>query len=542
MTATPDLMQGLAELDAAYAGYVEAEEFYDGTVDEHFASAALAVLLSKGSGHYDLNFAKIPVNVMAKRLEIVSVSVVDGDKPNEVATQRLEDEFIKPNKLGFFFKDLFEKVCQYGDAYAFVWPDRGEDTDSVRAYYNDPKQTRAIYSDDDPNTPLFVIKSWWIQDTLTGQKRRRAVLYYADHFEHWISLTEKPEKPQDWTTFNPIGPDGELVDGEDIVNTYQELTIFHFRNASPYGVPEHKDAYGPQRAINKLSTSLMATSDYAVAPQRYVLQDENAMLNGRGTDAPAWGDSTTGQDVMATDGDDDSRLVGGPGELWTLFGRSAGEFSAAQLSTFITGVEFYARAAAQLTNTPFHYFDPSGDVPSGESLKVANAPLDDDVADIQERLEDTTIEFYECALMMLGITGTVSVTWKPSEVTLSASDWATVRAKIDAGVPQKIALVEAGYTGDEVDAWLKEQHEDMDITRRVQLLAQLGAALTELGQAVTMGTIDENTARLIADVTLGQLAPVDPKGDPELPPGPPKFAPIPSGQPAPAPDPVPVEA
>ena len=60
--------------------------------------------------------------------------------------------------------------------------------------------------------------------------------------------------------------------------------------------------------------------------------------------------------------------------------------------------------------------------------------------------------------------------------------------KIDAGVPTRQALLEAGYTTEQVDEWLTES-EDEDLMRPILALKELGAATQRLGTAVGFGVV-----------------------------------------------------
>ncbi|WP_176734724.1 hypothetical protein, partial [Streptomyces sp. EN23] len=103
------------------------------------------------------------------------------------------------------------------------------------------------------------------------------------------------------------------------------------------------------------------------------------------------------------------------------------------------------------------------------------------------------------ALRRLGIEDpVVTVDWVPARSVSSAEGWQTVKAKIDAGVPRRQALMEAGYRAEQVDSWLAGV-DDAELQRRVDVLAALADSAQKLGTAKTLGVItEEQVAALMA--------------------------------------------
>lgn len=98
-----DLVKGYHELVTARPAYERAAAFYEGTVDEVYASAKVTRLLAKfGLDAIDsFNFAHIPVDAIANKLHINAVTVDDGsDDP----AQQLSGKAAAANKQGAFSK------------------------------------------------------------------------------------------------------------------------------------------------------------------------------------------------------------------------------------------------------------------------------------------------------------------------------------------------------------------------------------------------------------------------------------------------------
>jgi len=195
------------------------------------------------------------------------------------------DEIFSRNELISEFKSLFQDVSRDGDAYVFVWPvteapvsspggDDDDDDDGdgepvptskvvgVDVLVNRAGGVRAVYHEHNRLKIRYVVRTW-IED---GTDDTRLNLYYPDHVEKWRCGKEaKSDNPESWER-DPRQPN-------DIPTPLGVMPWFHLRNGRPYGVPEHANAYGPQRMISKLVSSLAAVIDFQVGAQRYYLAD-----------------------------------------------------------------------------------------------------------------------------------------------------------------------------------------------------------------------------------------------------------------------------
>lgn len=511
--ATEDLMRGLSELDEEFEGYVKADRYYEGDPDEFFASARLARLLAAAGERFRINLAKTPVDVVANRLRLASVSV-----PGDDAATALIEEIHNANDLDLHGPNFSRRATEYGDCYAIVWPfvDDAEESDEdedgadpsddqldgeavdaqVEISYVDPMHGRMIYDTERPNRKAYFVMRW------TDGERRRANVYYADRIERYVTkVGTKGKAAEEWE---------EYEDGP-VDNPYGEIPVFHFRTDAPYGRPEHYDAYGLQDAVNKLFVTQMGTTELHGFPQRVALLDPQAILD-QANDGPDWDD-----DADATEDDSrptSSNLRGGPGTMIELAGvRDVKEFTSADPQVFIQPFELYVRVIAQVTTTPLHYFDPSGDQPSGESRRTADLPLDQKVGDRKRWFGATWAELWRFALKIRGReVETVDVRWEPNQVMGDESAWTVIQQKQALGVPQRQTLLEAGYSPEQVDEWLSQRADDMDLQRRVEILDKIGDAVQKLGSGVALGLFDAAAANEIISRIVGQTAPAP---DPE---------------------------
>jgi hypothetical protein len=85
------------------------------------------------------------------------------------------------------------------------------------------------------------------------------------------------------------------------------------------------------------------------------------------------------------------------------------------------------------------------------------------------------------------------VKWEPIASYDDADMWATVDAKVSAGVPLRTALTEAGFTDEQVEAWYPEGTS----ARTAKEIAVLADAIQKLGAATTLGVLSKEEARAL---------------------------------------------
>ncbi|MFJ7525140.1 hypothetical protein ACIQ1S_09455 [Streptomyces griseus] len=498
-----DLMLGIKALNNSRPGYAKAQAYYDGDVEEVFSSSRIRRALAAKGIDFRLNFAKTPVTAVVKRLKIAAITSPDDGQSEALAT------IWRENQLALEAPDLHSKTCMYGDGYLMVLPiedDKGTVT-GVEMYYNSPTTVRAIYREDRPREVDFYIKRW------TERGCVRAELLYNDRVERWTTKKDsKGTEPGDWEPWL-VTPDGDESPDPDswlIPHTWdwEQHPVFHFRNARPYGRPEHADAYGAQNAVTKLTTTHMGTVDYQGAPQRYALT-EAANTDTSDLEPGDWDDDDWPPNEPNTgprDSGDDSALKADPGGMWLLRGfKGVGEFKAADPKAFLDPADWYVRAMAHVSDTPSHHFDISGDEPSGESRRRKDAPLVDKVEDRQKLFGASWGEAHAFALRLLGFSDpVVDVRWKPAAMVEDSEGWKTVSEKIANGVPRKQALMETGYRQEQVDEWL-DGVDDAELQRRVDILASLADSAQKLGAAAALEVVSKEQVTALLNGALSEV-------------------------------------
>lgn len=122
-------------------------------------------------------------------------------------------------------------------------------------------------------------------------------------------------------------------------------------------VSEIENILSKQDMINKLLADMIVAAEYSAFRQRWAT----------GVDIPR----ATDTDVTAED------FMAAVDRLWSTTAPDAkfGEFEQTDLTVYVKAVEMLVQHIASQTATPAHYLLNTGQLPSGESLRAAEAPL-----------------------------------------------------------------------------------------------------------------------------------------------------------------------
>lgn len=432
-----DLNRALNSMITARDAQIEARDLYNGTNTEVFISEAVRRALGTSTDKFRLNYARIPVTARLSRLTLNALT-----SPDE-STAQLMDQVWEANGLGFESHEVTESTLVDGETYVLVWPN---EEDSVDIWHNACDQMRLFYRKDNPRKKHFAAKRWVQEDGF-----ERVTLYYADRIERYIS--DKPNSTYQLDDKDFVEFVDEAGDVWPEPNPYGEVPVFHFRTKRQYGRPIHADAYGPQRLIDKLTASHAASIETASFPQRYIL--ENMAKNDGVANSNHWAEDID-EETSEGLGTGTNNLVGGSGTVWTLKGvQSVGEFSSADPKVFTDPMQVYVTSMSTVTNTPLHAFN-VGALPSGEALRVVEAPLVKDVQALQRMFGATWSEVFAFALKVMGVgeTPQINVEWEPAASYNSKDIVETAILKISAGVSVTQALQEIGYTSEQVEEFL----------------------------------------------------------------------------------------
>ncbi|AXB47303.1 phage portal protein [Amycolatopsis albispora] len=496
-----DLDDALNAMKKARPGYDKAKAYSEGPVSETFVSPKLRRLLRAKGNSFITLLGDVVIDGVADKLEITAITGQDDAQTQAVAAV---DE---ANNMALTRPETNRRALQFGDAYLSAWPALDEDGNEVAGQVKvsvwDPRTCRVLYDPENPGVPKLAIFRWEVG------KRVRVDLAYADRIEHYISKSDggRASSANDFVPYTEDGREAEEP------NPYGEVPVFHFHGTGlpgEYGTPEHRPFYGTQDKLIKLTVGHMAGVDFNSAPQRVALRELGSNSSEAAElDEDDFAISPDGERTTTKSGEDDlSTLTSGPGTLWDLSGvKDVKEFSTGDPAAFLDPATHYLREGALASKTPLHLFDRTGQIPSGESLKTANEPLDKKTNKRLLSLDGTWRQFYRFVLKLLGHEdATVSISWAPVESTDDTTKLAQAAQRRDVGVPPAQYLRELGYRGEDVDEWLKTG--EGDLAARVELLARLGDAVSSMATAVAAGVLDESVvaatvAKVIGDIDGG---------------------------------------
>jgi len=419
-----DIKIALENILTKREGYQKAEAYYEGVNGEVFANQRWFKVFRYEGSDFRFNFSKTVVDSVLNRLEIKQILAGTEQAMTYI------DEIWNQTDLKLDINEIHRNALVFGDSYAIVWPD---ETGTLAIDYNSPMSTTIIYSQDNPRQKEFAAKIWQVLDGNT--KLIKLNMYYPDRIEKYMGYGD----------IDTITNNINLSLMETIPNPWGEIPVFHFRTHKPFGRPEHADAYGPQDAINKLISTHMFTVDYQGAPQRYALSN-----GGSSSELDDFSEDDTARENIGA-------LQNGPGELWYLQGvSSVGQFPAADPAIFTEPVMEYVNAMASITSTPNHYFLKGSNIPSGQALRVAEAPLFKKVQNRQLAFGSTWRDLFKFMFKIENIPADVEVKWENAESIDSLDNWDIAVRKKSVGVGLRQILLEAGYDPEIADAVVAE--------------------------------------------------------------------------------------
>jgi hypothetical protein len=494
-----DITEALEDLCDAYPDYKLAEEYAEGKIKEKYVTDDLRRSLTGSGNDFLVNMAGRVVTAVSDRMKISAVTAKNNETgssgddlglgdlsradqvqriisetqsqllPDRVSEQTeanqelfsevesafdpdvtrvLNEEVWTANQLDEEAPDANNKSLTYGDGYLFVWGT--QDGEGVNIFFNSPMSTRVIYDDENPRKKKLAVKRWKV-----GPKNKEQIRMDVYYPEFGLKFISSPgSRGESFEDYRPYTDESTDEEGR-FENPYGEIPIFHLRTSRPYGVPEHKQAYGPQDAITKLVFSQMTSVDFAAYPQRYALSRADSATDG---------DIDWGDDETQSPEEKHSNLVSGPGRVWLLDNvDKVGEFAAADADQFLKPLDKFIELMAAVTGTPLTYLNKvrgtSSTPLSGASQQETESILIQKIKTRETAFGSTWEDALEFAMRILGYDVTVSVKWESPFTERGKSAWEAVVEQQKAGVPIRQTLLEAGYTEAEVTGWGYTEHD-----------------------------------------------------------------------------------
>lgn len=462
--------------------YQDAKEYYDGVHAEVFDSDAArsAVRQSKRT---PVSFAHIPVDVLAEKVDLSGIAAKDAN------AQRTITEWMDANDIDDESTDWIRLACMFGDYYVVTDPTEFDENDNalpekVSTIGMSPLSTVAVYDKKTGRTKLYGAHFW--NAGTKAQPVTRAFLYYDDYSVKLVATGHAASDAEDFDL--DIDASEELEDAY-IENEAGKMLISHLAIGSkPYGTPVHKKAWGPQDAITKVSAYNLVNVEAQGLPSRWALIDPAAEIDDDldedfGTDGPTTSPANGDGRTTATTGRR-TRVV--PGAVEYLRGVSdTGTYENGDSNAFLVNMDWYVRAMAVACGIALFEFDMKGEQPSGESRRRAEGRANRTAKRIKRQAGAFLRELADINLALAGQVSEVTVTFTPSETATDKDGLELVGLKIKHGVPLRQALLEAGYTDEQVNQWYPKSTPAFS----VETLETLGTVLSQLGTAKTLGAI-----------------------------------------------------
>jgi hypothetical protein len=497
-----DLGYALEAMNCADPGYCKAKAYSEGPVEEVFTSRRVRRLLRDTGVSFQTLLGDVVIDAVANKLRIEAITS-DTD-----ARTKLIADVDEAANMAQVRPAVMRRALQLGDAYLSAWPVLGDDgkpvDGKVRVSVYGPREMRVLYDDDEPEKPRLAIQRWTTKTPL-GEKRVRVDLIYVDKIQHFITQGERSSKAGDFVPFAAEGRDAEEP------NPYGQLPVFHFHGTGlpgEYGTPEHACFYGTQNKLLKLEISHMAGVDFSTLPQRIALRDAGraGVSSVADIDEDDFAASPSGTRTDKPNGDLKAKLSSEPGSVWDLEGyKDVKQLDPSDPKVFLDPRTAYLREGSVASSTPLHLFDRTGQIPSGESLKTANDPLDAKAGSRRTSFDGTFRGFYRFILKLLGQDDApVTLAWAPIESTDESTKLEHAKQKQELGVPVDQSLTEVGYKQADVTRWIDEG--DGGLPARVQLLQGLGQAVRDLSTAVASGVLDKDTVDAVIAKLIGDVA------------------------------------
>lgn len=328
-----------------------------------------------------------------------------------------------------------------GDSYVIVWPDPSNNK-LARIY---PQKTRNIavrYEDNGAEDIIAEAVKMWAQK-LDGKDILRITRYLPDRIERYYTENTGAGMPDSTDGLEKYGVDGEWTFHHD----RGRVPVFRFANSlknDVFAQSEIKDVMPHQDIINKTLVDMTVGAEFQGLPQRWVT----------GLTVPI--DPETGKPVK--------KFTNKTDRIWAVGDKEVtfGQFDAADLEQFLKVLDNERTAVSRVSRTPLHHLMlNTGDFPSGEALKTAEAPL---IAKVKKRISvwgEVWEQIIETCAQIEGVNYAAKLDsqWVDASPRSEAEVLTAAMQKKSIGVSQRQILKEIGYSDKDIDKMLQENEE-----------------------------------------------------------------------------------
>lgn len=441
-----DIKWALSEFRALANAYKIARDYYNGEHRLAFATEKFRTTFGSMFSAFADNLMPVIVETPRDRLKLDSFTVTDQKAQEQVV------EIWRRNRMKKRAGEVHLDSLIEGDAYVVVWPDE----EGIPILYPNRASRIVIqYDDEQPGYITKAAKAW-----ITTDKRARITLYYRDRIEKYVTRSKVqgglPDRPG---LFIPVDTDTEIPEME---NPYDKVPVFHFGNRTSIGHlgrSELSDCIPLQDALNKSIADLLVGSEFHGLPQRYAIGLEEMSSEEAGKKYP----------LMA-------------GGVWGTTSKDAefGAFPTGDLTQFVNVINDFRKEIARVSRTPLHHFTMEGNMPSGESMKTAEAPL---TAKVEDRQTSWGMVWGDVMRFALEIAGVKDA--EPEPVWIDTTPRSEID-QIDNAIKKVSSLgVDVGTAQREI-GYSEQQVKDMAAERAKTAQGQTNVALGDLAKRAAL--------------------------------------------------------
>jgi hypothetical protein len=322
------------------------ERYYDGKHELAFATSRFREVFGWMLRSIHDNWCPLVVSAVEERLNVEGFRIGDSREADSAAW-----DIWQRNQLDVQSQIAHTEALKLGDAAVIVWTDENERPVITVEH---PDHVCVEFDPANRNRRLAAVK-WW-KDEVDGEC---ATVYLPDGiYKLKRQRGGRGRKAGGWVR--------REVEGEawPIPNPWNVVTVVPLVNMpslrSQNGVSEFEVILPKQDMANKLLADMMVAAEFSAFRQRWAT----------GIEAEVEVDAE-GKAVEV------NTLQSAVDRMFTTENEAAkfGEFSQTDLSNYVKAIEMLVQHIASQTATPPHYLLNTGVLPSGESLRAAEAPL-----------------------------------------------------------------------------------------------------------------------------------------------------------------------
>jgi hypothetical protein len=378
---TSDAAAGLHLLATRQPHYQTLRAYERGEQPWLFASDKLREVYEALVRKYRLNVCRPVVRGVGRRLNI---DAFEGD-PAATDWWATDGKRIQNR--------LWRESLRQGDGYTLTWPAGTMERGPLRTHRLRADEASVVYSAEDPDRPLYAVKTWLIDAGEGDDRLLRVNVYYPDRVERFVTVRPWDDlatklgdlDPADLQPYNGDGA-GDTIPYRGPLQTAGTdgiLPVQHFAcqpDDTPYGTSVLADVLPVQDEINHLARTLLVALEAYGLPLRIFSavapETESHLVTDPDTGVEEWVTSTDLPDYH-------------PLKDWALYlpGENSRPWQLPEADlTKLLEVRRAAIQNATLTSgVPLGLLaEDSGNVPSGVALRVVESPLTDLVVDLQQ--------------------------------------------------------------------------------------------------------------------------------------------------------------